>query len=520
MSDILQEIERLRLEQIQLRMDLEDVRGDSDDYWQQALQHMPPVRRICSVSSDNPYKRFRLDPKDTYVLCNAGTYTCQGNIVIDKTDKQITGEGNDIDGYSGPFAFNTKYYVFLRKYRSDEPANAKDITVAPTNIKIVCKTSKDTDDSFRQKFWQIGNFTTNGEGKIPNQSQIEQNWTGDIDEITTVPDSNVVSGAVNLKLAETLEYNSATGLLQAVNAELQALSDSSDWKPTGYTDKYGLFGLTKDADYKGRAAWYALDGNSDGLQKSVEMVGSRIQIYKMDKDSEAASTGMDFFLRTAKEGAGFWVDVADAAEALQDHLDYEGLAGDIEPYLHFPAFKHTDADFTGYGGYLGTGKSGGNTDHDDSYWHAYNDGSGVTGHSAFKDDHSYRTTGTLWTSELHLSADGSADSQYWTDTYILANVIGAINMTAQTQAINLTAYSRSTFTFGGVDGGLDIVPAVDGVHTLNLGTLSKKLGDIGVNGKNAQTVTNWFEKGIMVGTLTEITVGDGLLPTDKILVLR
>lgn len=57
------------------------------------------------------------------------------------------------------------------------------------------------------------------------------------------------------------------------------------------------------------------------------------------------------------------------------------------------ATNHTDLLFTGSGA-IGTGKSGGNTDHDDSYWHAVADGSGGS-HTNYTDGKSYATTGTV-----------------------------------------------------------------------------------------------------------------------------
>ena len=55
--------------------------------------------------------------------------------------------------------------------------------------------------------------------------------------------------------------------------------------------------------------------------------------------------------------------------------------------------NHTDLLF-GSSAALGTGKSGGNTDHDDSYWHAVADGSGGS-HTNYTDGKSYATTGTV-----------------------------------------------------------------------------------------------------------------------------
>ena len=107
---------------------------------------------------------------------------------------------------------------------------------------------------------------------------------------------------------------------------------------------------------------------------------------------------------------------------------------------------HTELDFSG-SGTAGVGCDGGNTDHDSSYHRQYNDGV----HANFIDDGQYRTTGNQWMAELHVSADGTANSQYWTASDVYGKVSGGITWDASTGgALTLKAKNDSTWTTAGV----------------------------------------------------------------------
>jgi len=96
--------------------------------------------------------------------------------------------------------------------------------------------------------------------------------------------------------------------------------------------------------------------------------------------------------------------------------------GDIVTYLS-GELPHTDLDFTAFGA-IGTGESGGNTDHDDSYHHSYNDGTTAAGHVNYVDAKSFRTTGEYWASAVHIdpAGTGTAGAQYWTADDFLVKV--------------------------------------------------------------------------------------------------
>jgi hypothetical protein len=201
---------------------------------------------------------------------------------------------------------------------------------------------------------------------------------------------------------------------------------------------------------------------------------------------------------------------------------------------------HTGLDFTGSGS-VGVGNSGGNTDHDDSYWHAYNDGSGVVGHGNFVDDHSYHTTGDVWGSELHASFGvyvGS--SQYWIAAGMNVDVTGAITLDAGT-ALTLNAVAASTWTFTDkVDWTVGKTSAwafsenwnvtVTGTSSawsmslawtfnildfnasgatkrISLGTAGSPLTTLSFNGSDGVSIANWTTKGGLTGTgVTAMTI--------------
>lgn len=130
--------------------------------------------------------------------------------------------------------------------------------------------------------------------------------------------------------------------------------------------------------------------------------------------------------------------------------------GSIVTYLE-GEIPHNDLDFSGYGA-IGTGVSGGSTDHDDAYLHIYNDGE--TGHANFINglaaedgDKEVRSVDPAWFSQLHLSADGSTDSQYWTAAAILANVTGAISLEC-----NASSYWKSNTANQDLDIGTALKP--------------------------------------------------------------
>ena len=99
----------------------------------------------------------------------------------------------------------------------------------------------------------------------------------------------------------------------------------------------------------------------------------------------------------------------DTDDSLQ-YLSYSSLLDGVEAYCrgrhdgaywYHPTVLHSELDFT-LSAELGVGQSAGNTDQDDSYWHAYNDASGEVGHATFVDGKTYHTTGEVHADDFAL----------------------------------------------------------------------------------------------------------------------
>jgi hypothetical protein len=188
--------------------------------------------------------------------------------------------------------------------------------------------------------------------------------------------------------------------------------------------------------------------------------------------------------------------------------------GDIVTYLS-GELPHTDLDFSGFGA-IGTGVSEGSTDHDDSYHHAYNDGSGETGHDTFVDDHDYRTTGDYWMAEIHLSADGTTDSQYWTAAKILADVTGAIELTCNANSFWISNTAAKDLNIGTITklwGNINLLADTN----VNIGTLT---GDLDVSAKSDIRLT-YDSGGLYINAkLVTSKYSSEVGPNEKVLVIE
>jgi hypothetical protein len=145
---------------------------------------------------------------------------------------------------------------------------------------------------------------------------------------------------------------------------------------------------------------------------------------------------------------------------------------------------HTTLDFSGSTSAKGTGLSGGNTDHDDSYWHE----AGLIA-SPFTDTKNYVTSGTVRAGEFAL--EGSPTTNKWTS---------AIFNVSATFDVSFTGSGTCSLSLGG-GTGYDFTA-------------------IYFNGIAGVDITNWTTKGGLTGaTIQEIAIEDAQ-PSDKILVIR
>jgi len=126
----------------------------------------------------------------------------------------------------------------------------------------------------------------------------------------------------------------------------------------------------------------------------------------------------------------FKAESAESADSITFNIYHDDLYGVDDSDGHDDHFfyfmndglhmYHTKSNFADYDGTMtakGVGKSGGNTDHDDSYLHTYG--------GDFYDNKEYRTTEAFWAGSLHVSPDGTTDTQYWTAAALQVEVANA-----------------------------------------------------------------------------------------------
>ena len=432
-------IEHLRMNQLRASNDHRLVQTSNGITLQNA-------KGLNSSEDGIEYKRFRVDENGVLsVLVNAGTYTCNGKPTatteFDKSDTTITGEGNDIDGYAGAFSGAGDKYVYLEKYAT-APDTYKDATLDPDGIKIVCAgTFPNESDQMRHKYWRLAKFEVNASLEVIADS-IVLYWIGDIDELTIVPDGEM-SNALQYPI-KTLEWRKpADGgqyQMQMNDAEIATLQNGEGW-----SDRIGIAGMLKNApNGDGELEWYGVDTDSGSGQNSIQLADQgQFEIYGMPYASDPAASGYDFCMRDGAGGSVVWVDVANSV-----------LAGLLITAIETAGtLKHTNLAYTFAGG-LGVGKSVGNTDHDDSYWHEYT----TSNNTDAKDFH---TSGEVWADDFKLN---DADTtNFWNAEGFNVQTTGDIdiNSTAGVMTIGDAASPPSIDIFGDTT-------TVDGITALYL----------------------------------------------------
>lgn len=206
----------------------------------------------------------------------------------------------------------------------------------------------------------------------------------------------------------------------------------------------------------------------------------------------------------------------------------------IDTWLNtYHVIDHTNLDFSGSTAPTGTGKSGENTDHDDTYHHVYT----VT--NAFIDTKSWRTTGNYWMASLHLSANGTTDTfaanpnsittlgkldmtiaatSAWAITGDLTASADNSNIFPRVHNAGLLQIGSSSYVWANVFSYFKTYMNLNGMTT---GTMVfSNLAGFDVNGDSGKTISGWTTLGVLTGTaIIEINQGD-LRTTDKILVRR
>lgn len=174
-----------------------------------------------------------------------------------------------------------------------------------------------------------------------------------------------------------------------------------------------------------QGGWILDDEPSGGPDnKSINTnAGGELQIndYASATNTPIADTAYDLIpYKDNDADVVKWTNLAGLAGELVTYWGGEGdpWAGQYEIDHTLLAFDNDSVQWAA----LGTGKSGGNTDHDDSYWHAYDDSSGLTGHNVFVDAKSYHTTGEVHANDFKLQADPT--NNYWNGSGFRVDVAG------------------------------------------------------------------------------------------------
>lgn len=242
------------------------------------------------------------------------------------------------------------------------------------------------------------------------------------------------------------------------------------------------------------------DGDWDDEDHTVGLNGF-VTPLALDEDPFAETPDRDQHLAVREQLVGNdgahlrWYNLRTLISSLKDDLVADTawlgeLGAVIGGYIDYQeswtaSIKHTGVDFSGSTSAKGTGLSGGNTDHDDSYWHE----AGDLGGSFFTDTKSFVTSGTVRVGAFALEA--SAGYNYWNGT-------------------NFNAQISSSMIFDGLD-----------TATLYLGGVAgASFSSIYFNGIAGVDIANWTTKGGLTGaTIQEISIEDAQ-PGDKILVVR
>ena len=144
--------------------------------------------------------------------------------------------------------------------------------------------------------------------------------------------------------------------------------------------------------------------------------------------------------------------------------------------------NHTELTFTG-SGTIGTGESGGNTDHDDAYWHTRNDGVGGA-HANYTNGNDYATTGTVFATNIDaddIDADGID--------------VGTLTWTTAITGPSFNNWSAADFTANASSTATIAAPTltIDAGTTLNVGSGPPNVAQTIADGGN-----NLFEQGFFV----------------------
>jgi hypothetical protein len=258
------------------------------------------------TSSWHFYVSASSDQTSLYV--SAGTYTCNGTRWA-KSTVEITGNGNDIDGYSNTIPDTA--YIYLEKYHTN-PATYVDVSLNQDDegVKIVCADTFPSENTVsqtynRQQYWLLAVVTMNG-GTVSN---IDRCWVGDIDELTVVPDGN--ESNFSQYPVKTLSWTArlSMGMYGAGSSTLES--------GTAWSALWGIPAMKKAASGTGTLAWVEVDVAPDTRTiGSIEIINGKLQLYnyhagatnEQPNASLLGDPGWELCMRTGTSGTLKWVE--------------------------------------------------------------------------------------------------------------------------------------------------------------------------------------------------------------------
>ena len=289
--------------------------------------------RLPNPSAGKHFDRFRVtDQGDGSIHTKIGIWTRRGVVLALAPDA-----GETYLTTSGIGANDFVYVQLNSDTPLDENANP---ALYPDYLSIESSGTNPNIDDTTGLYWVLGKFTN---------EVWKQFWLGDIDDFMMIPDA--ASGTDGSSESDARNYSLDYADNRTYSRHQYELEDHGWTNPTEGTptvDELIMFRAVNDAGWKKKYC------TSTDLVKNVDWTE-------------------------------IWEHITD---------DDDTIGDTIITYLD-GKFEHTKLLYSGYTTALGVGKSLGGTDHDDVYWRAFNDSSGVAGHDTWTDAKTYKTSGLL-----------------------------------------------------------------------------------------------------------------------------
>ena len=460
--------------------------------WDEAL-HIPTIR-IDGLNEPYPFKVT--DNGGGSISVKGGSWTRNG-ITVTRADLTLSNVG-------------TEDYIYIQL---DNISVAIDASQFPNYLNCYYTSILPDDilgltNAGYNRYCILGKFT----GGV-----WEQYWKGGhIDDLVLRPDCDKYSDTGR----NTIQRNPESG----GNQNYLQVGDVHSVKASALSIPF--FSSNDTIPKQGAISWAALDAHelATPTHKSIEIVGTATgTAYAQIVGFRAPATPTDPFATDAythhfgmRETNGTltamkWYDFDTFVDGLEtkvkaDLLEDSEWLDDLADALDISS-THTGLDFSGSTSAKGTGLSGGNTDHDDSYWHEFG--------TDFVDTKTFKTSGEVWTAGFKIYDDDS--NNYWTKNGFYVESSGEATIKTKGNDISIIQGAGTEEIIIGSRMTLrhryDIFLETE---QLTLDATNIKYGDT----DQGVSITNWTTKGGLTGTDIIEVSADEIQPTDKVLVRR